>query len=94
MTQRKVTDEEFVERVKNIDWSSSKLKALEPDKIDLVLERLDKIIELLTPASVTSSNEIFQDLRREVVQRDTKGKRLRDGLLNDDGSVEWVREYS
>lgn len=42
-----------------------------------------------------------KDSRRLVVQRDSKGKRIRDGLLsergsdefNDDMTVEWIREY-
>jgi hypothetical protein len=28
-----------------------------------------------------------------IVERNAKGKRVRDGYLNDDGSVEWVRNY-
>lgn len=87
---KKISEEEFVERVKNMDWSSSKLKPLEPNKLDLVLEKLDKIIDLLTPPSVTSSNET----RKLVVERNIEGKKLREGLMNDDGTVEWTRTYS
>lgn len=123
------SNEEFIERVKNMDWSSSKLKPLEPDKIDLVVEKLDKIIELLTslnrlqrdkslivnsPISVITRNEssvqtvdIIEALakltqRLEVKKKDDRvmivefsdGKRLREGLMNNDGSVEWVRKFS
>ena len=44
--------------------------------------------------SVTSSNEHSpQDKRSLVVERKANGKRVRDGYLREDGSVEWVRNY-
>jgi len=71
-----------------------------------IVEKLDTIIKLLTPPSVTSSNEhslqsrdITEAKKREsqllrlVVERNAKGKRVRDGYLNEDGSVEWIRSY-
>jgi len=161
---RKISDEEFIERVKNIDWSNSNFKPLELNKMDLVLEKLDKIIELLTtnlvvvpsiskkeidhvkviPLSVTSNNEHsfqakdineallkiaakyskkvptveigkeecikrlqevdfnyidtvkgkWEEKRRLVIERNSNGKRLREGLMNNDGSIEWTRTYS
>lgn len=72
---------------------------------DKVIELLTPKEIMVNPSiSVTSSNEYsFQinealhklaDTRRLVVQRDSKGKRLREGLFNDDCTVEWTRKYS
>lgn len=54
-----------------------------------------KDINISSLLSFTSSNEnSSEDTRSLVVERSIKGKRVRDELMNEDGSVEWIREYS
>lgn len=70
---KRISEEEFIERVKNIDWSNTKLKFVPQDKIDILIEKLDKIIDLLTVTIPTVSKKDLSRLKPKVVLLSNEG---------------------